>query len=191
MTISGKLVTLGALVRSDLALYYLWISDFAVTRYYLDTPRPQTQEERAAAYERLGSGDLHNTDFAISELATMRPIGRVGLEDINYQRRRASFGVLIGEKDCWGKGYGAEAMRLTLEYGFRLLGLYNIMLSALASTLPIRLRNPLVRIKRLDHLTFPGEVNNDFGARRSRNGLRVSGEQVRKHARGRLIRDHV
>jgi RimJ/RimL family protein N-acetyltransferase len=139
VNIVGKLVALGPFTREDLALYTRWLNDFAVTRYYLDTPRPQTQEERATAYERLSAGDPYNIDFAICELATMRPIGRVGLEDISYQHRRATFGILIGEKDCWGKGYGTEATRLTLEYGFRLLGLHNIMLSvSSANTAAIR-----------------------------------------------------
>jgi RimJ/RimL family protein N-acetyltransferase len=129
LNIVGRLVGLGPFVRDGLALYYRWINDFEVTRYYLDTPRPQALEERAAWYERLSAGDPYNIDFLIYELATMRPIGRVGLEDISYQHQRASLGILIGEKDCWGKGYGTEATRLALDYGFRLLGLHNIMLS--------------------------------------------------------------
>jgi RimJ/RimL family protein N-acetyltransferase len=139
LNIVGKLVALGPFVRDDLALYSRWINDFEVMRYYLDTPRPQTLEERAAWYERINASDLYNIDFLIYELATMRPIGRVGLEDISYQHRRASFGIMIGEKDCWGKGYGTEATRLTLDYGFRLLGLHNIMLSVFsANTAAIR-----------------------------------------------------
>lgn len=137
--IVGTLVALGPFVREDVPVYTRWINDFEVTRYYLDTPRPQTLEERAAWYERLSASNLNDIDFAIYELATMRSIGRVGLEDISYQHRRASFGILIGEKECWGKGYGTEATRLTLDYGFRLLGLHNIMLSvSSANTAAIR-----------------------------------------------------
>jgi RimJ/RimL family protein N-acetyltransferase len=139
LNIVGKLVALGPFVRDDLALYHRWINDFEVTRYYLDTPRPQTLEERVAWYERMSASDPDNIDFLIYELATMRPIGRVGLEDISYQHRHASFGLLIGEKECWGRGYGTEATRLTLDYGFRLLGLHNIMLSvSSANTAAIR-----------------------------------------------------
>src|SRR5262249_30086085 len=46
LNIVGTLVALGPFVRDDLPLYHRWINDFAVTRYYLDTPRPQTLEER-------------------------------------------------------------------------------------------------------------------------------------------------
>jgi RimJ/RimL family protein N-acetyltransferase len=139
VNIVGALVALGPFVRDDIALYHRWLNDFEVTRFYLDTPRPQTLEERVAWYERLSAGDPHDIDFAICELATMRPIGRVGLEEISYQHCRASFGILIGEKECWGKGYGTEATRLTLDYGFHTLGLHNIMLSvSSANTAAIR-----------------------------------------------------
>ena len=64
LNIVGKLVALGPFVRDDLALYHRWINDFEVTRYYLDTPRPQTLEERAAWYERMSAGNLNDIDFA-------------------------------------------------------------------------------------------------------------------------------
>jgi RimJ/RimL family protein N-acetyltransferase len=35
---------------------------------------------------------------------------------------------LVGEKDCWNKGYGTETTTLMLDYGFTALGLHNIML---------------------------------------------------------------
>jgi RimJ/RimL family protein N-acetyltransferase len=139
LNIVGKLVALGPYVRDDLALYHRWINDFEVTRYFLDTLRPQTPEERAAWYERMSASDPYTINFAIYELAALRPIGRVWLADISYHHRRASFGILIGEKDCWGKGYGTEATRLALDYGFHLLGLHNIMLSvSSANTAAIR-----------------------------------------------------
>ncbi len=50
--------------------------------------------------------------------------------NINHFHRTAEFGIMIGEKECWGKGYGTEATRLVLDYGFSSLGLHNIMLRA-------------------------------------------------------------
>jgi RimJ/RimL family protein N-acetyltransferase len=37
-------------------------------------------------------------------------------------------GIVLGEKDCWGKGYGPEALRLLLGYAFKDLGLRRIVL---------------------------------------------------------------
>jgi RimJ/RimL family protein N-acetyltransferase len=39
------------------------------------------------------------------------------------------FAIAIGEKECWGRGYGTEVTQLMLDYGFNVLGLHNIMLT--------------------------------------------------------------
>ena len=61
------------------------------------------------------------------EKTTLRPVGSTNLFDINQIDGTAEFGILIGAKDCWNKGYGTETARLLLDYGFTVLGLRNIM----------------------------------------------------------------
>jgi len=57
--------------------------------------------------------------FAIHERATGRLIGATALTDFGGQViRSAFFRIVIGEKDCWGKGYGTEATRLVMQEGF-------------------------------------------------------------------------
>jgi RimJ/RimL family protein N-acetyltransferase len=58
----------------------------------------------------------------------LRPIGNTGLHQVDHTNRTAEFGIMIGEKDCWGQGYGTETTHLMLDYGFNYLGLHNIML---------------------------------------------------------------
>ncbi len=41
-------------------------------------------------------------------------------------------GIVIGEKTFWGKGYGQDAIRLLLDYGFNLLNLNSVMLGVFA-----------------------------------------------------------
>ena len=55
-------------------------------------------------------------------------IGTVSLEKINWHNRTATLGIFIGDKDFRNKGYGTEAIKLILEYGFKYLNLYNIKL---------------------------------------------------------------
>lgn len=50
------------------------------------------------------------------------------LEDINWINRTATLGIFIGDKEFRSKGYGTEAIRLILEYGFKYMNLYNIKL---------------------------------------------------------------
>ncbi len=66
--------------------------------------------------------------FNIIDLETDTLIGRCVLFNIDKVDRRAMFGILIGEKAYWDKGYGQDATRLMLDYGFNLLNLNNIML---------------------------------------------------------------
>lgn len=133
LNLAGDLVALGPLRRDLLALYQRWINDFDVVRQLgAQGWRPITAESEAAWYDRMAISDS-DVAFTIYERVTLRPIGTLGLRQIDHFNRTATFGIVIGEKDCWGKGYGAEATRLMLEYAFSGLGLHNVMLNVFAS----------------------------------------------------------
>ena len=55
-------------------------------------------------------------------------LGNISLHEIDNISRRASVGLFIGEQEHRNKGYGSEALRLILDYGFKTLNLHNIML---------------------------------------------------------------
>jgi diamine N-acetyltransferase len=127
LNIIGEKVALGPLRRELLPLYMKWINDFGVTRTLAAGFHPMTLEAEEAWYEAACTRD-RDALFTIYECGTLRPIGSSGLQHIDYFHRTAEFGIMIGEKDCWGKGYGTEATVLMLDYGFNGLGLHNIML---------------------------------------------------------------
>ena len=68
--------------------------------------------------------------FGIIVWETDRLIGSVGLNQIDFQHRSASLGMMIGEKSEWGKGYGTEATRLVVRYAFGELHLNRVQLHA-------------------------------------------------------------
>jgi diamine N-acetyltransferase len=108
------------------------VNDFEVLRTLsIGGMRPLTAEGEAAWYDRVTANDTEVT-FTLYERETLRPIGSLGLHQIDHYNRTALFGILIGEKDCWGKGYGTEATRLVLDYAFSGLGLHNVMLNVFA-----------------------------------------------------------
>jgi RimJ/RimL family protein N-acetyltransferase len=129
LNITGEKVALGPLRRDLVPLYLRWVNDFDVTRTLGLTIGPMTAEAEEAWYERVSRSE-DEVPFTIYERAAMRPIGNTGLHDIDHSHRTAEFGIMIGEKECWGKGYGTEVTRLMLDYGFTALGLHNIMLTA-------------------------------------------------------------
>lgn len=57
-----------------------------------------------------------------------REIGSVYLRDIDKKKKTAEYGVFIGEREALGRGYGTEAARLMLAYGFETLRLKKIFL---------------------------------------------------------------
>ena len=70
--------------------------------------------------------------FDIVDLESDKLIGRCMLFNVNHVDRNAMLGIVIGEKSYWGRGYGQEAIRLLLDYGFSLLNLNSVMLGTFA-----------------------------------------------------------
>ncbi|MFG6338152.1 MAG: GNAT family N-acetyltransferase, partial [Lachnospiraceae bacterium] len=60
-----------------------------------------------------------------------REIGSVYLRDIDREKKKAEYGIFIGEEDALGRGYGVRAAKLMLEYGFNTLHLEKIFLRVL------------------------------------------------------------
>ena len=132
LNIVGEKVALGPLRRDLLPVYTRWMNDFDVIRTLGVPLRPMTTQSEDAWLDRAikDESDCH---FTIYERATSRPIGNTSLNGIQHRHRTALFGLVIGEKDCWGKGYGTEVTRLMLDYGFNGLGLHNITLTVIAN----------------------------------------------------------
>jgi len=57
-----------------------------------------------------------------------RLIGNVGLHNMNQRNQFAELGIFIGDKKCWSKGYGTEAMRTLVRYAFETLNLRKVTL---------------------------------------------------------------
>jgi RimJ/RimL family protein N-acetyltransferase len=104
-----------------------WLNDFEIT-VNLSLTSINIVNEREFIDKNLKEG---NPVFGIVDLATDKLIGNCGLHDIGWIGRHAEFGIFIGDKDYWNKGYGEEATRLILDFGFNILNLYNIFLKVM------------------------------------------------------------
>lgn len=72
---------------------------------------------------------LDNTNyvfFAIIEKETNKHIGNIKLGPINWINRMSNYGLMLGDKDSWGKGYAQESFILLLKYAFERLNLHKI-----------------------------------------------------------------
>jgi len=125
--IRGEKVDLVAISMDYLPLYKKWISDPEATDMLGDTKFPISMEqERQWVEEQLSQREFARTFTVLTRKG--EPIGNVGFNEINYQTRRAIIGILIGEKNFWDKGYGTDAMRTLMRFGFEELGMVKLEL---------------------------------------------------------------
>jgi RimJ/RimL family protein N-acetyltransferase len=128
INITRNTVALGPHRRDLVPVYLKWYNDFEAMMPYLLQLRPRTREAQETMFDGSAKFDPSSVDFTIYERSTMRPIGITFLDNIDSVYQIAEYNIFIGERDCWGKGYGTETTILMLDYGFTLLGLHNIML---------------------------------------------------------------
>jgi RimJ/RimL family protein N-acetyltransferase len=126
LVVCGERVGFGPIRRDLIPTYARWLSDLRITRTLAAPCKPMTIEREQAWFDgAVASGDVV---FTIYELATLRPIGNVGLHDLDEVLGTAEFGMFIAEPNLWNQGLGTEVTRLMLAYAFDVLGLYNVYL---------------------------------------------------------------
>ena len=127
-SIRGEQVYLRPAERTDLDAFVRWFSDAETTRYLaIRAPFSRAMEEKwfEGMLEEQGKRSYH---FVICLLADDRPIGTAGFHHVNQEDGHASFGISIGEKAEWSKGYGTDALRAICDFGFGQLRLERIEL---------------------------------------------------------------
>lgn len=131
--IIGEKVYLRGLERDDLTgNMFQWANDPEVTRYMFLGAMPNTVERLQEEYDQLLKSK-NDVIFAVVEKGTDAHVGNVGLHMINWISRSAELRIIIGEKQHWNKGYGTEATRLTVKYGFDKLNLNKVWLGVNAA----------------------------------------------------------
>jgi RimJ/RimL family protein N-acetyltransferase len=128
----GELVRLGYVGKDDLRATYHWMRDYELRRWMEDdTVAPLSDEEQDAWTERMQtSKDAHL--FSIVTLDDDRYIGSCSLRLIDDKNGSAVLGIYIGEKDCWGRGYGTDAARVILRFAFMERNLHRVELGVFA-----------------------------------------------------------
>lgn len=125
--LKGKAVYLNAITRDDITQFAQWFADLELLQYlWLHPLFPQTYEGEVEWYERMRKSDGYN--FAIRTLDHLILIGSASLKAPDWKNRSAELGIAIGDADFWGKGFGTDAVRVLLRYGFLELNLNRIEL---------------------------------------------------------------
>lgn len=131
--IYGTRVRLRAVERADLPFFVAWLNDPEV-REGLIVYLPLSLEEEEEWFQGVLKRPAPERPLAIERQAAegWQLLGNCGLHNLNWKDRSAELGIFIGEKQCWGQGYGSEALRLLIHHGFETLNLHRLYLHVYA-----------------------------------------------------------
>ena len=130
MYYEGRLVRLRPPERDDLQLFVSWLKNPALRHYITIRYISDALEERwfEGYLNDVSRNPPERLHFVIELLPNAQPIGVISLESINWRDRSAEVGIIIGDPEFWGQGYGTDAMLTILNVGFRWHNLHRIFL---------------------------------------------------------------
>lgn len=102
--------------------YCAWLRDRKVTQF-LEARFSKNSPRDVRAFVKKANNNPNTKFFAVRLKNSDMHIGNVKLHRINRTHRSGEISILIGKKECWGKGYGTEAINLISDYAFGVLGM--------------------------------------------------------------------
>lgn len=124
--LEGEKVRLRPMQPGDLPSFWNWLQDAEVRRWLAAMDEAPTMEDEEEWYDRRRS-DPEAVLWAIETLDG-RLLGSLELR-LTPASHRAELGIAIQDKSQWNKGYGTDAVKLALEYGFDDLELNRVELT--------------------------------------------------------------
>lgn len=126
----GERVYLRKLRGSDASQEYCgWLKDPQVNRFLM-TRNSTLKELKSYIKARVESENCLFAGIFLKE--NNRHIGTIKLEPIDWHKKEATLGILIGDKDSRGCGFGAESLAVLLDYARKELNLRKIKLGTLS-----------------------------------------------------------
>ncbi|MHA2405404.1 MAG: GNAT family N-acetyltransferase [Candidatus Hermodarchaeia archaeon] len=127
--ITGENIILRGLELTDTDEILQHFNDVELRRFLgLLTPIAKEEEEQwiRNTWENRQKGTEYVFGIELKDNPLL--IGTCSLFSIHRINRSAELGIAIWNKQYWGKGYGTEAIRLLLGYGFNFLNLHSVFL---------------------------------------------------------------
>ena len=124
--IDGGRIYLRELKEDDASQGYCnWLNDPIINKF-LETKKATIEELKQYIKEKKENPNCLFFGFFLKD--TDKHIGNIKLEPINFENKEATLGILIGDKNYWGRGVCTEAVKLLAEHAFKNLNLEKINL---------------------------------------------------------------
>ena len=111
--------------------YVSWMNDSDVNKY-LSSGGDYTIEKLKKFLTETEEKKILFWAIVIKE--SKNHIGNIKIDPIDYKNGIAEYGIMMGDKNEWGKGYAKEASKLVINYCFENLNLRKITLGVINNT---------------------------------------------------------
>ena len=123
--IKGKKIYLSKVERENIEHLRGWRTDPELRKYFREH-KELNKDNQIIWYENKVLKDPNQYNFEIRDNTNNLLIGHCGLYYINWTSRTAEFGIYIGDKEYRKGGYGSDALRTLISYGFNDLNMNRI-----------------------------------------------------------------
>lgn len=125
--LKGNRVILRPMKEADVVRQHEFNQDVELFGLDCDWPHVSPIEHAQAFYEERIKPNNTIAPFAIE--ADGQYIGFCSLMNLQNRNKNFELGIMIGDREYWGKGYGQEVTKILLNYGFQYLGARRIALT--------------------------------------------------------------
>lgn len=126
----GKNIHLRPVRVSDATKEYVeWLNSPEINQY-LEIRFTRHTLKNVKEYIKKVSKDRSFIFLAIIRKDSGKHIGNIKLGPINEYHKRAEIGIMIGDKNSWGRGFAGEAIHLLTNFAFNRLKLRKVIAGA-------------------------------------------------------------
>jgi len=108
--------------------YLSWINNSEVIRF-LETEKGSTLFDLMQYLVSIQKAQVFAWAILVKE--TNEHIGNIKIDPIDFKNGYGEYGIMIGDKNAWGKGFAYEASKVVIKYCFDNLNLRKINLGVL------------------------------------------------------------
>ena len=137
INIQNKEISLKTLNQQDaVGRWWQWFNDKEVTKYMNKGHHQNTPEKQLDFFNKVKNSN-QDCVLGIFYNKNDKHIGTTAIHNIRYESglKKGNFGIIIGEKFFWGKGYGTQAWRMMTNFAFNTLDLNVIETKVFSSNL--------------------------------------------------------
>jgi [ribosomal protein S5]-alanine N-acetyltransferase len=141
LTLNGKRISLVPFTDKHLNSdqYLFWLQDYEVIKYinrkeYL---LPISFEQVEEYVSKIGKSSRDHI-LAVVWNEGERFVGTFKFGALDWENRTVNLGILLGDRDFWGKGIATEAFELAVDYCFNGLGLRKIVAGCVAPNIGMK-----------------------------------------------------